>query len=630
MDRRSLILLIATFLLMLFWMPLMKRIYPDKPLPPGATNALVAASAAGASGTNAASGVSGAAGPSTVGASAGSVPPPAVAAGAAGTPRPGFADPGFHAPSGTATEVAIENDAMKVVLSSHGGGLRTVELKGHGDALKWQDVRAGKKAPNAVMNRWPPTPLMTVLGLEAPGAEPSYDVFLTNNAAVARRELGNGLRLVKEFRLLTNGHVVHVTARLQNWSDAARAVPAQEWVFGTAEPLHKDEQPLYRGFFDHNGSSAEHLTDAWFANRTLGCIPGTPRAEYLGAGTNVAWAAVHNQFFATIVEPKDRATRVYSRQIELPTAPAAPGAPHPAGFQTALLYGAENLPAQQERVREFDLYVGPKEYAALSKLGSNTDVVMGFDNYFGGRFSGFFARALLLAMQGLHSVGFSYGLAIIAITVIVRLLFWPLMAASARTSKRMAALQPQIKELQARYKDNPQKLNQKMMELWREHKVNPAAGCVPILIQFPILLGFYAMLQTAIELRGESFLWAFDLSQTDTIGMLPGLNFPINPLPLLMGATMLWQARLQPMSPGMDPAQQKIMKYMPLMFMVFLYSFSAGLTLYWTVSNLLSILQMKLTRAQEAKKGGAAPGATSGPPLAGRRPRGGGPAARPA
>jgi YidC/Oxa1 family membrane protein insertase len=214
---------------------------------------------------------------------------------------------------------------------------------------------------------------------------------------------------------------------------------------------------------------------------------------------------------------------------------------------------------------------------------------------------------LLLAMNGIHGVGISYALAIILITVFVRLLFWPLMRASARTSKRMAALQPQIKELQEKYKDNPQKLNQKMLELWREHKVNPASGCLPILIQFPILLGFYSMLQTAIELRGQPFLWACDLSQSDTVGTLFG--FPLNPMPLMMGITMLWQARLQPMSPSMDPAQQKIMKYMPLMFMVFLYNFSAGLTLYWTVSNLLSILQMKLTKAMDDKP--AATGSTS-------------------
>ncbi len=620
MDRRSIILLTATCLVMVFWMPLMKRVYPDKPLPPGGTN-LVAA--AGGSNSPTVAGAVPAAPPvpatGTTPAPGGAVAaPPVTMAGTAGAVKPGFADTGFRAGPEPGVEVVLENDAIRAVFTSHGGGIRNVELKGHADAATWRQVRSGEKVPNAVMNRWATTPLMTVLGLEAPGAAPTYELVRSNDTVVARRELGNGLRLVKEFRFPTNSHVLHVTARLQNWSGATRPVPAQEWVFGTAEPLHREEQSMYRGFFEHNGTSAEHVAEAWFANRTLGCLPGTPRAEYSGASTNIAWAAVHNQFFATIVAPRDKAARVYARQVELTQVPTAPGAPPPAGFQAALLYGAEELPAQQERVREFDLYVGPKEYAALASMGSNTDVVMGFDNYFGGRFSGFFARALLLAMKGLHGLGLTYGLAIIAITVIVRLLFWPLMAASARTSKRMAALQPQIKELQAKYKENPQKLNQKMLELWREHKVNPASGCLPILVQFPILLGFYSMLQTAIELRGVHFLWAFDLSQTDTIGMIPGLNFPINPLPLLMGVTMLWQARLTPMSPSMDPAQQKIMKYMPLMFMVFLYSFSAGLTLYWTVSNLLSILQMKLTRAQEAKKS-ETPTVVSGRPVPGRR-----------
>ena len=123
-------------------------------------------------------------------------------------------------------------------------------------------------------------------------------------------------------------------------------------------------------------------------------------------------------------------------------------------------------------------------------------------------------------------------------------------------------------------------------------------------LQLPVFLGFYRMIQSAIELRGAKFLWVCDLSRPDTLFIIPGLNFPFNPLPLVMGVTMLWQARLTPASPGMDPAQQKIMKYMPLMFLVILYNFSAGLTLYWTVQNLLTIAQTKLTRAKEEKTGG--------------------------
>ena len=250
------------------------------------------------------------------------------------------------------------------------------------------------------------------------------------------------------------------------------------------------------------------------------------------------------------------------------------------------------------RPEEDRLLAGPKEYKTLSRMPNEMDRVMGFGWF------GFFAKALLLSMNGLASLGLSYGMAIIAITVIIKLLFWPLTTASTRSMKRMGALQPQMKAIQAKYKDDPRKMNMKLMEFMKENKVNPMGGCLPLLLQIPVFIGFYQMIQSAIELRGASFLWACDLSKPDTVAHIAG--FPLNPLPLLMGATMLWQARITPMAPGMDPAQQQIMRYMPLIMVVFLYNFSAGLALYWTTQNLLSILQMKLTHhktADEAKGG---------------------------
>jgi YidC/Oxa1 family membrane protein insertase len=116
-----------------------------------------------------------------------------------------------------------------------------------------------------------------------------------------------------------------------------------------------------------------------------------------------------------------------------------------------------------------------------------------------------------------------------------------------------------------------------------------------MLIQIPVFFGLYQMLRSAIELRGARFLWAQDLSQPDTVALIFG--FPLNPLPLIMGVTTLWQARMTPPSPGVDPVQQKMMQYMPLIFVFMVYNLSAGLALYWTLQNLLSILQMKLTRA---------------------------------
>jgi YidC/Oxa1 family membrane protein insertase len=172
--------------------------------------------------------------------------------------------------------------------------------------------------------------------------------------------------------------------------------------------------------------------------------------------------------------------------------------------------------------------------------------------------------------------------------------------------KRMQALQPEMAALKEKYKDDLQKFTSKQWELYKKHKVNPMSGCLPMVIQMPVFIGFFTMIRSAIELRGAHFLWAADLSKPDTLFMIPGVTFipmistmqglPFNLLPLLMGGAMLWQSHLTPPSPGMDPGQQKIMRYMPLIFLVFLYNYSAGLALYWTVNNLLTILQTKLTK----------------------------------
>jgi YidC/Oxa1 family membrane protein insertase len=270
----------------------------------------------------------------------------------------------------------------------------------------------------------------------------------------------------------------------------------------------------------------------------------------------------------------------------------------PIGYQASILFPGATLTANQNLQRDFLIYAGPKEYKTLSRLGADLhndiDRLMEYGGFFG-----WFAQLLLLSMNALHSFGLDYGSAIIVITIIIKILFWPLTNLSTRSMKRMAALQPQMKVIQDKYKDDPQKMQRKMMEFYKEHKINPASGCLPVLVQMPIFFGFYQMIRTAIELRGARFLWNYDLSKPDTLFIIPGLDLPFNLLPLIMGATMVWQARLTPVSPGVDPMQQKIMKYMPLMFLALLYNFSAGLTLYWTVQNLLSIVQMKLTRSKD-------------------------------
>jgi YidC/Oxa1 family membrane protein insertase len=147
-----------------------------------------------------------------------------------------------------------------------------------------------------------------------------------------------------------------------------------------------------------------------------------------------------------------------------------------------------------------------------------------------------------------------------------------------------------MQELKDKYKDDPTKMNTEVMKLYKEHGVNPVGGCLPMMIQIPIFFGLFSMLGQAAELRNAAFIWVRDLSQPDTIGHLPILGFPINILPLLMGASNVWLMRMTPKTG--DTTQQRVMMFMPLIFLVFCYNFAAALALYYTTQNLFTILQL--------------------------------------
>jgi YidC/Oxa1 family membrane protein insertase len=397
---------------------------------------------------------------------------------------------------------------------------------------------------------------------------------------------------------------------LENTSSQPLRVPDRNVVIGTATAIGPLDDPTVMGSFWYNGLKSQNIQDKWFANRTLGCFPGTPRWQYEDGASNVVWAAIHNQFFALAAIPSNPAPQVVIDKIGVPP-PDLTGLTNAIsssltnGYQTAMVYPAEVLAPHQSVETAFLFYAGPKEYKRLAEIaqnmGNNLDLIMDFTGVWG-----FFSKFLLLAMNGLHDIlRLNYGLTIIAITIIIKGIFWPLTIASTKSQKRMQALQPQLKAIAEKYKDDAGKKNEKTMEFYKQHKVSPLGSCLPTLLQFPVFLGFYYMLRGAIELRGAHFLWAFDLCQPDTIGHLAG--FPINPLPLIMGATQLWQSHMMPPSPGMDPGQQKLMRWVPLLMIGIFYRMSSGLTLYWTVSNLLSILQLRVTSVTDTTVPAAVP-----------------------
>ncbi|MFV1994498.1 MAG: membrane protein insertase YidC, partial [Verrucomicrobiales bacterium] len=200
------------------------------------------------------------------------------------------------------------------------------------------------------------------------------------------------------------------------------------------------------------------------------------------------------------------------------------------------------------------------------------------------------SRTLVQALVFIESKVGNYGIAILLITFCIRLLIWPLHAKSTRTMKKMAALSPKMTAMREEFKDDPQRLNKEMMTLYKDYGVNPFGGCFPVFLQLPIFLGFYRMLQSAVELRHRSFLWVEDLSMPDTLFTIPLMGgLPFNVLPLLMGVTMLIQMKVAPKSG--DKTQQRIFMFMPLIFLFICYNFASALALYWTAQNIFSIGQ---------------------------------------
>ncbi|MGA3265202.1 MAG: membrane protein insertase YidC [Verrucomicrobiota bacterium] len=496
----------------------------------------------------------------------------------------------------------LSNREVRYTFTSRGGGLKLVELLDYPETIsaRWRTQKGSATNAVATLNTRAPLPAFTVLGGSNLIGNGDFTLSPMPDGVRAEKALPDGLRLVKEFHLGSN-YLLNATVRFENTSATPLAVPAQEIVVGTATPMDVDDTSFsyYGGSMWFDGANPHNMTISWFSGAGFGCVRGTPRSEFVAGATNVYWAASHNQFFTLLAMTATNAPaeQVIARPVTLPAfAEQSPGMPAPQGIQTALLYPAQTVSANSSVERQIVLFAGPKEYRTLADIGAefqnHADDVMGFTGFFG-----LCAKPLLLTMNWLHDVTrIGYGWVIVLITFLLRAIFWPLMAASTRSMKRMQALGPEVQALKEKYKDDPQKFTQKQMELWKKHKVSPVSGCLPMLIQMPVFIGFFTMLRSAIELRGAHFLWVADLSKPDTLFLIPGIDFPFNLLPLLMGGAMLWQSHLTPPSPGMDPTQAKMMRYLPLIFLVFLYSYSGGLALYMTVSTLLGILQTKLTK----------------------------------
>lgn len=293
----------------------------------------------------------------------------------------------------------------------------------------------------------------------------------------------------------------------------------------------------------------------------------------------IAWVACEDQYFVSAIMPQDVSEA--NMRLSLTSDEI---------LETTYVDPAGPVAPQTERTYRYKLYFGPKSLEALGRLGSELGQILDF---------GFFdiiAKPLLHAMNYMHRLIPSYGIAIIIITVIVKLLFWPLSNKSYKSMSQMKRLQPKMKELRAKYKDDKKMMNQELMNLYKVYKVNPLGGCLPMVFQIPVFFAFYKMLYQAIELRhAPFFLWINDLSAPDRLFdfgfkipmMAPPYGIPV--LTIIMGASMFLQQKMSP-PPG-DPTQAKMMMFMPIFFTFIFINFPSGLVLYWLVNNILSMAQ---------------------------------------
>ncbi len=494
----------------------------------------------------------------------------------------------------------MRNSDVEFRLTNRGGGISEVRLLNHA-------AENGKG--EVVLNSPEHLPIGAIV--ENPAA-PALAEFtfarLPDGSVQYERGTTDGLSVRKHFSFpppqeKKDNYVAEMQFDFRN--DDARPHAAHDYfvALGATSPLHPRDMPAYTRLVWCVDGKPKATDVNWFGAQKypiVGVEKRAAQAIYRESVPGAEWAAMSNQFFTTIMTPLNtKVSQIWAARYDL----KRPDAPDLFGLEGAIGIPDFELQPGQTSTLGFQIYTGPKLYNRLAKLSHDEAEIMNF---------GFFklvSQALLNFLNLLHGWVRSYGLAIILLTACVKAVLWPLQNKANKSMRRMSALAPKMQELKEKYKDDPTKMNAEVMKLYKEHGVNPVGGCLPMMIQIPIFFGLFSMLGQAAELRNAAFLWVKDLSQPDTLAIVPGLGWipilgtpgvglTINLLPLIMGASNVWLMRMTPKTG--DATQQRVMMFMPIIFLVFCYNFAAALALYYTTQNLFTILQLWHNQRQPA------------------------------
>lgn len=478
-----------------------------------------------------------------------------------------------------------------------GGGISKAVLLKHLGELANQDGTG--EATNVTLNEFGEIPIGAIT--ERANETPRLPYNATVNADLGEityeRTDARNLQIIKKFTVFKESNIkseylVGLDVTFSNHSDQSITLPSYFVHAGSAGPIHHLDQAMYIGAdWYHGDSNTFRPVSSFSSGGTLG-MGKRDEPVFQQNFTGLDWMGVTNQYFCTIVTPANaKGSSIFAEHFLLKevedVAPAMSRAKQGC-VKGALGMDGFTLAPGQSVSQRFDVFAGPREYKRLKLLGHDQEAIMDFGTF------RVVSKFLLVSMNWLYAILGSYAAAIIVLTLIIRTLMWPLQSRSTETMKKMQVLTPEINKLKEKYKDDPQRMNQEMIKMYRGYGMSPVpiAGCLPMLVQIPIFFGLFRMLGKAVELRNSHFLWVQDLSQPDTIAHIMG--YPLNILPLLMAATMLVQMQLTPKSG--DAMQQRMFMFMPLTFVFFCYNYASGLALYWTVQNIFTIGQLYISR----------------------------------
>jgi YidC/Oxa1 family membrane protein insertase len=515
----------------------------------------------------------------------------------------------------------LNNGKLHIELTSLGGGIKSVTLIDKAADGQYLYPEFNEKDSGPVLLDFEGTAALAYEGIDGIG--------INNSLATQVSEDGKSVTFTKPLesgllyqRTLTVGedYLLTVNDKFINQGSGAVVLPAARIVTGRME--NPADMKSMKGvsilgvdtFADNDVRYWGKKINKLYKNANK--APSIDEVPEDMNGVFIDWVSAKNKFFTQIIKPENTtatmsvlSNRDMSEKGIVPTDIAA-----------TLNYAPVSINAGSTYELNYAYYIGPKNYSILKAASdANMEKVMEFETIGFWSFMNIIMeparRFLLWALNIFFGITKSYGIAIILLTVLIRILFWPLTHKSTQkmreNSEKMQEVQPKVKAVQEKFKGDPQRIQQETMKIYQEHGFNPMAmmgGCLPMMLQMPVFFALFTVLRNAIELRYAGFLWIADLSQPENLfaGSIPFIG-ALNILPILMSVSMIFQQKLsQPANPSATPEQvqqQKMMMYMmPIMMLFFFYSMPSGLTMYWTTSNLLMIIQTTVYNYRKKRK----------------------------